>query len=154
VSLDQLYHQCRYILLKTSRAMKTSGGGSCVRGRQSESFCNSRLKHSPKRVSAVPMAHRKRRTAKRGIRNCIRPQPPDKRYKGNGPPWQYAMLLGKGDTGAYEPLIKDQSWSTTTPWSMVLRGLLDTTAAAIDERYGKAALRALSAVLECGRRPA
>jgi len=109
--------------------MKTSGGGSCVRGRQSESFCNSRLKHSPKRVSAVPMAHRKRRTAKRGIRNCIRPQPPDKWYKGNRPPWQNAMLLREGDAGAYEPLIKGQLWSTTTPWSMVLRGLFDTTAA-------------------------
>lgn len=69
----------------------------------------------------------------------------------NEPPWQYAMLVRRNPSGDYTALIKGQAWSTTTPWSMVLQGLLDVTAAAIHKKYGMAPTPPLGIVEELPR---
>ncbi|KAF2767080.1 hypothetical protein EJ03DRAFT_353383 [Teratosphaeria nubilosa] len=66
-------------------------------------------------------------------------------------PWQYAMLVRRNPSGEYTPLIKGQSWSTATPWSMVLQGLLDVTATAIHKKFGGTQMPPLGAVEELPR---
>ena len=46
------------------------------------------------------------------------------------------MLVRRSPSGDYTPIIKGTAWSSTVPWSMVLQGLLDTTAAAIHKKLG------------------
>jgi len=67
------------------------------------------------------------------------------------PPWQYAMIVRRNPSGDYTALIRGQAWSTTTPWSMVLQGLLDATAAAIHKKYGMAPTPPLGIVEELPR---
>jgi hypothetical protein len=66
-------------------------------------------------------------------------------------PWQYAMLVRRNPSGEYTPLIKGQAWSTATPWSMVLQGLLDVTAAAIHRKFAGTQMPPLGVVEELPR---
>ncbi|KAF2212410.1 hypothetical protein CERZMDRAFT_121239 [Cercospora zeae-maydis SCOH1-5] len=58
----------------------------------------------------------------------------------DGNPWQYAMVVRRNPNGGFTPLIKGQSWATSQPWSMILQGLLDTTATLIHKTIGQATM--------------
>lgn len=51
---------------------------------------------------------------------------------------QYAMVVRRNETGGYTPLIKGPASSVSTSWSIVLQGLLDTTATLIHKTIGQA----------------
>ncbi|PPJ54233.1 hypothetical protein CBER1_05172 [Cercospora berteroae] len=69
----------------------------------------------------------------------------------DGNPWQYAMIVRRNPSGGYTPLIKGQSWATSQPWSMVLQGLLDTTATLIHKTIGQATMPQLGLYEELPR---
>jgi hypothetical protein len=60
----------------------------------------------------------------------------EQQANGEDSPYQYAMLVRRNPSGDFTPLIRGTAWSTAVPWSMVLQGLLDTTAAAIHKKLG------------------
>lgn len=64
---------------------------------------------------------------------------------------QYAMVVRRNPNGGYTPLIKGQSWATSQPWSMVLQGLLDTTATLIHKTIGQATMPQLGLYEELPR---
>lgn len=58
--------------------------------------------------------------------------------------WQYAVLVVRLPCGEYSPLLKGNAFNSSVPWSRVLRGLLDASAAAIHKRFGRMALGSVS----------
>ncbi|KAK3658000.1 hypothetical protein LTR22_009052 [Elasticomyces elasticus] len=58
--------------------------------------------------------------------------------------WQYALLVRRTPSGGCVPLVRGIAWtSPKAPWSMVLQGLLDATAALVHRRFVDAPMPAI-----------